>query len=507
MRSLLTIPCENNIRSSNPLHNPKRMGEKKSMKKNMLGKVIASALVTAVVTTTAASAAPVEKKPTQGTASVEARNVLANPVVNATLSVDGIKSVVKSIKSGSQVLYAASDLANSLGASYISSGSSATLLNEFHTAEIFASSAEFKANGKEAKFVTAPQTVQGVLYVELPAIVDALGGEIDGTEVKSVKVLEGIFSAPRLINNAAVIVNKDDADATEIYQLRAANNKNEILSTVDEAASMVVSPDGQYGVYADASAQLILVNLHTGTSHVWSSDNSVKMDLVWTADSKKVYFAQGDKQEKIGVIELSGSSVKSILSDKVENKAEPRVSADGTKMVYTVNVTGVADSDKESTEESLKIDYSKAGSQLFVLDLTKKDAKPIQLTKALDNKLFANVLNDGRVVYISADPEGKVENDVLKAISADGKNLSDLIADKNVLWSAVTTQDTLVVATEDASGVTIAQVSAQGERKELFKIKAEVSEISVSADGSTIALIADGKVLIVQNGQATTLTK
>jgi len=481
------------------------MGEKKSMKKNMLGKVIASALVTAVVTTSAASAAPVEKKPAQGTASVEARNVLANPVVNATLSVDGMKSVVKSIKSGAQVLYSAADLANALGASYIVNGSGATLLNEFHTAEI-SSSTTFLANGKEETFTTAPQTIQGVLYVEMPAIVDALGGEIDGAEVKSVKVLEGIFSAPRLVNNA-VIVNKDDADTTEIYQLRAANNRNEILSKVDEAAALVVSPDGKYGVYADASAQLVLVNLHTGTSRVWSSDNSVKVDLVWSADSKKVYFAQGDKQEKIGVIDLESSSVKSILSDKVENKAEPHVSADGTKLVYTVNVTGVADSDKDSTEESLKIDYSKAGSQLFVVDLTKKDAKPVQVTKALDNKLFANVLNDGRVVYISADPEGKVENDVLKAISADGKNLTDLIADKNVIWNAVTTQDALIVATEDAAGVTIAQVSAQGERKELFKIKAEVTEITVSADGSTIALIADGKVVIVQNGQSTTLTK
>ncbi|MNV97271.1 hypothetical protein D3C71_1923720 [compost metagenome] len=65
-----------------------------------------------------------------------------------------------------------------------------------------------------------------------------------------------------------------------------------------------------------------------------------------------------------------------MLADKVENKSEVQVSADQSKIVYFVNVTGTAETDKAGTEESLKIDYSKAGTQLLSLDITKKDAKP-----------------------------------------------------------------------------------------------------------------------------------
>lgn len=478
------------------------------MKQKMLSMVVASALVTAAVATATASAAPVGKQPTKVSANTDVRNVLANPIVNTTLVVDGISNTVKSIKDGSNVLYAAADLANALGASYINSGNQVTLLNEFHTVELTAGSTAYKLNGKDADLKVAPKSVNGSVFVELSEVVDALGGQIEGSnQVHSIKVLSGIFSAPRFVNNTTVIVNKDDAETTEVYKLRTANNKNEVFSTVDEASAIVVSPDGKYGVYTNENAQLILVNTATGTSELWSSDSSVKTDITWTADSQKIYFAQGDKQEKIGTASLNSSAVNTVLSDKVENKAELHVSADGKKLLYTVNVTGVASSDKDSTEESLTIDYSKAGSQLFSLDLTKKDAKPVQLTKALDNKLYGSILNDGRVVYISADSEGKVENDVLKVISADAKNITDLIADANVIWDGVTVNDELVVATQGAAGTKIFILAKDGSKKELYSTTEEVTEVAMSGDGAQIALIADSKVIVVSGGQAITLTK
>ncbi|OPA80922.1 hypothetical protein BVG16_00805 [Paenibacillus selenitireducens] len=478
------------------------------MKQKMLSMVVASALVTAAVATATASAAPVEKQPTKVSAITDVRNVLANPIVNATLVVDGTSSTVKSIKDGSNVLYAAADLANALGASYINNGNAVTLLNEFHAVELTAGSVAYKLNGQDADFTVAPKELNGSVFVELSEVVDALGGQIEGSnQIHTIKVLSGVFSAPRFVNNTTVIVNKDDAETTEVYKLRTANNKNEVFSIVDEASTLVVSPDGKYGVYTNENAQLILVNTATGTSQLWSSDSSVKTDITWTADSQKIYFAQGDKQEKIGTATVDSTAVKTVLADKVENKADVHVSADGKKLLYTVNVTGVANSDKDSTEASLTIDYSKAGSQLFSLDLTKKDAKAVQLTKALDNKLYGSVLNDGRVVYISADSEGKVENDVLKVISADAKNMTDLVADANVIWDGVTVNDELIVATQNAAGTKVFALANDGSKKELYSTTQDVTEIAISGDGTQIALIADGKVVVVSGGEAVTLTK
>ncbi|MNC48028.1 hypothetical protein D3C75_971220 [compost metagenome] len=92
-----------------------------------------------------------------------------------------------------------------------------------------------------------------------------------------------------------------------------------------------------------------------------------------------------------------------------------------------MNVTGVAKNDADSTEDSLTVDFSKAGEQLYKLDLVTKDAKPAALTTALDNKLYPEILANGSVVYLSADPDGNAAN-TLKSIGTDG-TLSNIALD------------------------------------------------------------------------------
>lgn len=478
------------------------------MKQKIVGMVVASALVTAAVTTAAASAAPAAKN--TPAPAVSANNVLANPITTASLNVNGVNYGVKSLKANNSVLYSAADVADALGAIYRLEGSTATFLNEFHGVIATVDSQDYKANGKDAKFEAAPKLQNGQLYVELSAIVDALGGEVldaASGKIASVKVMSGIFGAPRWVDSHSVVVNKDDADTTEIYKLSLVDNKNEIVSTNDSATTAVVSPNGKYGAFTDEEGKLFFIDYAIGKVSKWSDDSSVKTDLIWSADSSTLFFAQGDKQEKLASISFNGGSVKSLLADKVENKSDIRVSNDGSKLLYSVSITGVASTDKDSTEESLKIDYSGAGVQLYSLDLTKKDAKPVQLTKGKDNKIFANLLADGRVVYISADPEGKAVNDVLKVITADGKSVTDLVADANVVWDTVTAKGNLFVATQSQAGTKVYAVKADGTKTEVASSAAQLTDFAVSEDETQIAAIADGKVVILNGSKTTELTK
>ncbi|MNM95551.1 translocation protein TolB [compost metagenome] len=301
-----------------------------------------------------------------------------------------------------------------------------------------------------------------------------------------------------------MIVIQEDGEVPQLIKLHTGGDY-EVFSSNDGAAGAAVSPDHTKAAFTNDNGELFVINTSNGLVEKIGSDTTVKTDLVWSQDAKRIYFIQGDKQEKIAYIDVETGKVTAVLADKVENKSEVQVSADLKKLVYFVNVTGTAEVDKAGTEESLKIDYSKAGTQLFSLDLTKKDAKPVQLTSKLDNKLFLSLLSSGEVTYVSADPEGVIENSVLKIISADGTKESDLAADIDVLSAKLISGKLIVLA--DVNGVSkIYEVAASGTKTELYSTEKSVSEIEVSPNGS-IVLIEDGKVVLVQGGATAELTK
>ncbi|MNJ49317.1 hypothetical protein D3C77_445400 [compost metagenome] len=190
----------------------------------------------------------------------------------------------------------------------------------------------------------------------------------------------------------------------------------------------------------------------------------------------------------------------------MENKSEIQVSADEKKLVYFVNITGKADNDKDSTEESLQIDYSKAGTQVFALDLTVPEPAAVQWTKDADNKLYLSLLPDGKAVYVSADPEGVVSNNVLKVISSDGAKTTNLAADIDVVYSKLLHGKLIVVGISGDGAYKVLEIASSGVKKELYSSQVEVTEAAISSS-DTIALIRDGKVVLVQDGNVTELTK
>lgn len=427
---------------------------------------------------------------------------------STTWTVNGTQVSLSTINSGGYKLYSLSQVAGELGAGLVL-GSSGFLLNDskgLHNVQIQAGVKSYQVDGETQQFTIAPVVYNSKTYVELSKLVTALGGEVqaDTSSILSFARPAGQFDTLHWSADGSLVANQSDAESTLLYKFSQVPGNYDLFSSNESVVDYAVSADQQWGAYNDETGQLKLINLSSGAISSLGKDTSVKTDLVWSNDGKTIYFVQGDKQEKLAQISVETGTVKALLEDKVENKSELRVSADGKSAVYIVNVTGVAKNDADSTEDSLTVDFSKAGEQLYKLDLTAKDAKPVALTTALDNKLYPEILGNGSVVYLSADPEGTAAN-TLKTIAADGA-ITDITLGAEASWSTAISTG-LVVSGLTADGSTVIYSIANGAAPvELFRTAEDVSEVAVSNDGSKLAVVSDGKVLLIQNGAAVQLS-
>ncbi len=473
--------------------------------------MVATTLATSALAAGTAGAA--SAKPTSQSTTV--KKLVAFKIVDSSINVNGTDVSLKTIQVNQTSLYAVSDLAKALNAAVTSSKGS-ILLNDarsLHTVNIQTQSAKYVVDGANLTFKTAPIVQDGRAYVELGAVVEALGGEVitgqsdKVNRILSVKRLSGAFDAIHWDATGNIVVTKEDGETAQLYKLNKSTYGSELLSTSASEGSMTVSPNGQLGAFIDDNNLLSLLTISSGQVQVLGSDTSVKTDLRWSVDNKKVYFIQGDKQEKISYISLDTGKITQVLADKVENKSDVRVSSDDTKIVYIVNITGVAKTDKDSTEESLTIDYSGAGAQLFSLDIATKDAKPVQLTKSNDNKLYPALLSGGNVVYMSADADNVSATNVIKLVTADGKS-QDLVSNIDVTFEDVSYDGIIIVAgiAKDGS-MKVIKVDASGTQAELFSTTDDISEVALSPDGTQLAVISDGKVIVITNGQQIQLTQ
>ncbi|NQX45835.1 hypothetical protein HQN87_10870 [Paenibacillus tritici] len=427
---------------------------------------------------------------------------------STTWSINGTQVALSTINSGGYKLYSLSQVAAELGAGLVR-GSSGFQLNDskgLHNVQIQAGVRSYQVDGETLEFTVAPVMHDRKIYVELTKLVTALGGELqaDARTILSFARPAGSFDTLHWSADGGLIASQSDAESALLYKFTQTPGNYDLFTTSEGAVDYAVSADQQWGAFNDETGQLKLINLSTGVISSLGKDTSVKTDLVWSGDGKTIYFVQGDKQEKLAQISVETGEVKSLLEDKVENKSELRVSADGKSAVYIVNVTGVAKNDADSTEASLTVDYSKAGEQLYKLDLTTKGAKPAALTTALDNKLYPEILAGGSVVYLSADPDGNAAN-TLKQIAADGTT-SDIALSAEANWSKGVTTGLIVSGTTADGSTVIYSIAGNAAPVELYRTADDVSEVSVSGDGSKLAIVSDGKVLVIQNGKALELS-
>lgn len=436
-------------------------------------------------------------------------NTSAVKTATATWKVNSTPVAFSTIDSSGYKLYSLSQVAGELGAKLIltSNGFELNDSKGLHTVQLQAGAKSYVVDGASQQFTVAPVVYNGKVYVELTKLVTALGGELSAEDqsILSFARPEGEFDTLHWNADGSIIANRSDSETAQLLKFSAYPGDYEVFSSNESALDFSVSADQKWGAFNDDKGQLNLINLSTGAISPLGTDTSVKTDLVWSQDGKTIYFIQGDKQEKIGQISVETGTVKTVLEDKVENKSELRLAADAKSVVYIVNVTGVAKNDADSTEDSLTVDFSKAGEQLYKLDLTTKDAKPAALTTALDNKLYPEILTSGAVVYLSADADGNAAN-TLKSIGTDGA-ITNITLDVEALWSTGIANGLVVSGTAADGSTSIYSIDASGNKTVLFHTAEDVSEVAVSHDGSKLAIVSDGKVLLIQNGQALQLTK
>jgi hypothetical protein len=472
--------------------------------------MIASVLATSVVavgTVGAASSKSSNNAVVKTTGTYKVAELLGN--------VDGVAVTFRTINVNKMTLVAVSDLAKALKVNLTVSKGSITLVDATKTnkVQVQSKSLNFLINSNKVAFKTAPVTQDGRVYVELHAIVKALGGEVVAGQankvnyILAIKRLSGEFSSLHWDATGNIIVSKEDGESTGVYKINKTTYRTDLLAESANVGSMKVSPNGEWGIFTDDNNQLSLVTLSSGQIQILGKDATVKTDLIWSSNSKKVYFIQGDKQEKISFVSVDTGDIKQILVDKVENKSEIHVSDDETSIAYIVNITGVAKTDSEGTEESLTIDYSKAGAQLFLLDLANTEAKPVQLTSSNDNKVYPSLLNGNKVVYLSADPENVESKNVLKLVTADGK-AQDLVSNIDVTFNEVSYNGYIVVTGIAKDGSTkVLKIAEDGTETQLYTTINEISEVALSPDGSQLAVISGGQVIVITNGQQIQLTK
>lgn len=427
----------------------------------------------------------------------------------AAWTVNGTPVALSTIDSGGYKLYSLSQVAGEIGAKLLLSSNGFALNDSqgLHTVQLQTGAASYLVDGDPRQFAAAPVVYNGRVYVELTSLVTALGGELSAEDqtILSFARPEGQFDTLHWTAAGSIIANKSDSDTAQLLKFSAYPGVYEWFSSNESALDFSVSADQKWGAFTDETGQLKLISLSSGAVSSLGTDTSVKTDLVWSQDGKKIYFIQGDKQEKIAWISVETGVVTPVLQDKVENKSELRLSSDEESVVYIVNVTGVAKNDADSTEDSLTVDFSKAGEQLYKLALTTEDAEPEALTTALDNKLYPEILANDTVVYLSADPDGNAAN-TLKSIGTDGA-ITDIVLDVEVFWSAAVASGLVVSGTAADGSTTIYSIDASGSTTVLFHTDEEVSEVAVSQDGSKLAFVSDGKVFLIQNGTALQLTK
>jgi Tol biopolymer transport system component len=426
-----------------------------------------------------------------------------------TWNVNGTPIVFNTINSSGYKLYSLTQVAGEIGAKVVL-GTSGFELNDskgLHNVQLKTGSKSYQVDGNSESFTVAPVFYNGKTYVELTKLVIALGGELDAdaSTILSFARPEGLFDTLHWTAAGNLIANKSDAETTQLIKFSTEPGNYEVFSSNDSAVDFAVSPDQQWGAFNDEKGLLNLINLSSGAVKTLGTDNSVKTDLVWSKDGKSIYFIQGDKQEKIAKISVETGDVKSVLADKVENKSELRISADEKSAVYIVNLTGVAKNDADSTEDSLTVDFSSAGEQLYKLDLATKDAKPAALTTTADNKLYPEILADGNVAYLSADADGNAKN-TLKLVKADATS-TNIALDIEVNWSTGVSNGLVVAGTTADGSTVIYSIDGSGAKTELFRTTEDVSEVSVSKDGSKLAIVSGDSVWVIQGGKGLQLTK
>ncbi|OME84869.1 hypothetical protein BK122_04285 [Paenibacillus pabuli] len=456
--------------------------------------MVATVLGTSVVS--AVSAAPAVK-PAANTAQVQ----------NSTLTINGNSAVVRSIVKNGETLVSLRDVIKAIGAqAEVHSGTTVIKLND-HSLTLQNNSKQIVVDDVKVNLNQPVTIIGGTSYIALRPLVSGVGGTIvkrNGLlEISTVSLIDEVEN-PRFAGADKLIVSKSDNNGRNDYVVNTTSGKYELLLTTDGGSDLVISPSGDQAAYTNAEGAVYVIDLKTKASKLITSDNSIKPELVWSADGSAIYFLQGDKGSVIAKLNLADGAITKVVEDKVDYKENLNVSADGKKFIYTVTTLGTVTSDTTNVDEdNVSIDFSSNQQQIFSYNTGDSKPEAVKLTTSTDDKVFVWSADGQKAYYVSVPSEdGKAS-----LLSVDSSQKSTPVYAEYDVEQAILSGGTLYVlaAQDDSNSVILSIDPVTGKQTKLYTVSSDVSSIAVA--GTQISVVENGRVLVQADGSWRAVTK
>ncbi|WP_315793436.1 stalk domain-containing protein [Paenibacillus sp. BIC5C1] len=464
------------------------------MKKVLVVSMVATVLGTSVVS--AVSAAPAVK-PAANAAQVQ----------NSTLTINGNSVIVRSIVKNGETLVSLRDVIKAIGAqAEVHSGTTVIKLND-HSVTLQNNSKQIVVDDVKVNLNQPVTIIGGTSYIALRPLVSGVGGTIvkrNGLlEISTVSLIDEVEN-PRFAGADKLIVSKSDNNGRNDYLVNTTSGKYELLLTTDGGSDLVISPSGDQAAYTNAEGAVYVIDLKTKASKLITSDNSIKPELVWSADGSAIYFLQGDKGSVIAKLNLADGAITKVVEDKVDYKENLNVSADGKKFIYTVTTLGTVTSDTTNVDEdNVSIDFSSNQQQIFSYNTGDSKPEAVKLTTSTDDKVFVWSADGQKAYYVSVPSEdGKAS-----LLSVDSSQKSTPVYTEYDVEQAILSGGILYVlaAQDDNNSVILSIDPVTGKQTKLYTVSSDVSSIAVA--GSQISVVENGRVLVQAGGSWRAVTK
>ncbi|WP_269054367.1 stalk domain-containing protein [Paenibacillus tundrae] len=464
------------------------------MKKVLVVSMVATVLGTSVVS--AVSAAPAVK-PVANAAQVQ----------NSTLTINGNSVVVRSIVKNGETLVSLRDVIKAIGAqAEVHSGTTVIKLND-HSVTLQNNSKQIVVDDVKVNLNQPVTIIGGTSYIALRPLVSGVGGTIvkrNGLlEISTVSLIDEVEN-PRFAGADKLIVSKSDNNGRNDYLVNTTSGKYDLLLTTDGGSDLVISPSGDQAAYTNAEGAVYVIDLKTKASKLITSDNSIKPELVWSADGNAIYFLQGDKGSVIAKVNLADGAITKVVEDKVDYKENLNVSADGKKFIYTVTTLGTVTSDTTNVDEdNVSIDFSSNQQQIFSYNTADSKPEAVKLTTSTDDKVFVWSADGQKAYYVSVPSE----NGKASLLSVDSSQKSTPVYAEYDVEQAILSGGILYVlaAQDDSNSVILSIDPVTGKQTKLYTVSSDVSSIAVA--GTQISVVENGRVLVQAGGSWRAVTK
>ncbi|MGZ0087410.1 stalk domain-containing protein [Caldibacillus thermoamylovorans] len=358
-------------------------------------------------------------------------------------------------------------------------------------------------NGKKMNMPIAPFIQKGVPYADLPSIVRALGGDIDGRFIATAGLIKGMSTHPQWVNPNTLLISRPDDSTSLLLDIRSRR----AIRSINQM-DLTLSPNGKQAAYVDENGHLFIIDLSSNVVKQIGDDDEVKTDFVWSNDGRSLYCIYGSNNDAIAVVSLETGSINKLIDDKVKYKTDLRLSPDGTKLLYTVANEGKTNYTDDQKTDVDSIDTSGTDPQLFLVDLSSANKQPMPLTSSPDNKVNSAFLSNSEIVYVSAiDSETarpslkRTRNGNEQTLLAN-QNIIDAVVVKSRIYVAIETNGIYTIRIFDPS--TSSWTTIGSTKNEITSIAPSPYDNQIAV---TIATENGEKISILRNGRWIDMTK